>query len=141
MTATTASTSVGNTRLLKIAALLRTLPRKRFNYGEWVGEDWRGAPDLSCGTTACALGWATTIPSLRKAGLYLDQYGDPRLKGTRAANYTPPAFDAAMKLFGISLDDAEFLFEPQDTPSGDEEDASPKYVASKIERFVAKREV
>jgi hypothetical protein len=24
----------------------------------FIGEDWEGAPDLSCGTTACGMGWS-----------------------------------------------------------------------------------
>jgi hypothetical protein len=51
-------------RLLKLADFLDALPPERFNYGSWVGDDWKGMQDLSCGTTACALGWATTIPEI-----------------------------------------------------------------------------
>lgn len=46
---------VSNNRLLKLAAFLDTVPPERFKYDTWAGEDWKGKPDLSCGTTACAL--------------------------------------------------------------------------------------
>lgn len=56
-------------RLLTLAAFLDSLPPERFDFGHWVGDKWEGRPDLSCGTTACAAGWATTIPEFREAGL------------------------------------------------------------------------
>lgn len=58
-------------RLLLLASFLETLPEERFDYNHWVGKDWGGKSDLSCQTTACALGWATTIPELADAGLML----------------------------------------------------------------------
>lgn len=58
-------------RLNVLARKLDTVPEVRFNYRRWVGSDWRGKPDLSCGTTACALGWATTIPEFVALGLRL----------------------------------------------------------------------
>lgn len=120
---------VGNRRLLKLAALLRTLPRKRFDYNVWVGGSWKGAADLSCGTTACALGWATTMPSLRRLGLHLTRGGSIALGGRVGA------FEAARDLFAITDDDAMSLF----TPADSEFDATAKYVAEKIETFVDAR--
>lgn len=58
-------------RLLLLASFLDNLPKERFNYNHWVGADWGGKADLSCQTTACALGWATAIPALQDAGLML----------------------------------------------------------------------
>lgn len=135
------TTRTGNARLLLLAKLLRTLPRKRFDYNRWVGYDWAGDPDLSCGTTACALGWATTIPALRRAGLRL-------VRGVGCAGYvtlrdfrTSPmdtyeqSLRAAMQVFGLTRRDAAFLF----VPGWAEVTATPKYVARKIERFVERR--
>jgi hypothetical protein len=51
-------------RLLKLAALLDTVPRKEFDLNRWKLE-------RSCGTVACACGWAATIPAFRRAGLSL----------------------------------------------------------------------
>ena len=123
--------AVSNRRLLKLAAFLEKLPRKRFEYSYWVGTDWKGKTDLSCGTTACALGWATTIPEFRVAGLKLTQRGDP-------INYRAGAtgFSAAQGIFGISWDQAHSLFMPSTEA---EHKATPKYVARKIRRFVKER--
>lgn len=68
-------------RLLKLADFLETVPPKRFRFSSWVGDDWQGREDLSCGTTACAVGWASTIPAFRKLGL--------RLKRDRAGQAHP----------------------------------------------------
>lgn len=68
-------------RLLKLAAFLEQLDPKRFNYRRWVGDDWKGAQDLSCGTTACALGWAATMPEFQELGLRLEQVVSPDSEG------------------------------------------------------------
>lgn len=74
--------ATGKRRLLKLADFLETadLPGE-FNL-ETMAQDWR-AGQPQCGTQACALGWATTIPSFRKAGLSLNRIGGLRLKGSR----------------------------------------------------------
>lgn len=136
----------GNHRLLKLAAFLRTLPREKFNYERWVGSDWQGKQDLSCGTTGCALGWAATMPEFRRLGLEL------RLSGNLAGYVTlkdegPPvgwgeenskSYAAACRIFYLDAEESEdeYLFRPK----VGEEDATPKYVARKIEKFVANRE-
>src|SRR5688572_7294928 len=94
-------------RLLRLAELLEALPRKRFNFTSWVGDDWRGASDLSCGTTACALGWATTIPSLRRAGLRMAR-ADGGVGFVRMAGDTSSSpQDAVKRVFG--MDEYEFF--------------------------------
>lgn len=122
------SIAVGNKRLLKLAAFLRTVPRRRFDYSTWIGEDWKGAQDLSCGTTACAMGWAATMPEFRRLGLRLDE-GVPSLDGNG------DGFDAAQELFGLELSESIDLFAPDDG----EANATPKQVAKKIEQFVKAR--
>ncbi len=89
-------------RLLKLADFLESLPRNRFCLERWVGRGWEGKPDLSCGTTACALGWATTIPEFRKLGVRMKKETranapGPGLVGRREPD--PPA--VARLLFGI----------------------------------------
>ena len=128
------SLRTGNARLLRLAALLRTLPRKRFDYTTWVGYDWEGDPDLSCGTTACALGWATTIPSLRRAGLALTPWAHGG--GSVTLNGRFGALDAAEELFALEDFEARLLFAPW---GASESRATPKQVAKKIEKFVAER--
>jgi hypothetical protein len=139
-----ASIKVGNARLLKLADFLETVPRKHFNYNRWVGDGWDGeSTDLvSCGTTACALGWAATMPAFRRLGLRL--YRDPEgmdgvcLKAAGDPYNGSPIYaaDAAEEIFAVQGNEFDYLF----TPSEGEEDATPKQVAKKIRRFVADRE-
>jgi hypothetical protein len=146
-------------RLLKLADFLQKLPRKRFNYASWVGEDWQGKENLSCGTTACAFGWAATIPSLRKAGLRMKKVsgrGYVTLKNSKYNNdFTMPRI-AATEVFGLNNNEFEYLFLPDTwltTDSnmlGDSESilglsgspndkADAKEVAKHIRRFVKAR--
>lgn len=143
-------------RLLKLADFLFDLPKQRFDFYKWVGPEWKGKPDLSCGTTACALGWATTIPSLRKAGLRLKETNSPGLiPGTNGGvvclkGYTvssDSAEYAAHVVFGLSTEEFEFLFIPADQSSVESlpelklsrpeyEKMTPKKVAKRIRHFV-----
>ena len=116
-------------RLLALAAYLEKLPRKRFDYRTWVGDDWQGDQKLSCGTTACALGHGPSVPSLYRAGLrlryayrnssndlfpnaihdvYLAVVGH-RIRDTSSFG---TSIKAACIVFGIDEDDAQFLFNP-----------------------------
>lgn len=135
-------------RLLKLAETLEELPKKRFDYGQWVGNDWQGKKDLSCGTTACALGWATTIPSLRREGLRMFKYGagiDGGYVGliNKDGDETGGEMEAGFKIFGLNDQEFSLLFYPDanGTVNGHEmdspaEDASPKRVAKFIRKFV-----
>jgi hypothetical protein len=135
---------VNTSRLRTLAAFLRTLPPERFNYAHWVGDDWQGAPDLSCGTTACALGWATTIPEFRAAGLRLVRtvIGLEVLFEDEDGFVTDDSTTSAEAFFDISRSDARWLFVPwtwtvgPDGASGPNEDASALEVADHIDRFV-----
>jgi hypothetical protein len=97
--------------LTELADFLDRLPEERFDYTRWVGRDWRGSPDLSCGTTACAIGWATTLPSWRAAGLALQP---SRLSGGLAVPVHQPTGRTGLKgiaaILGIPVDNAEFCF-------------------------------
>lgn len=125
-------------RLLKLASFLDKLPRKRFNFTHWAGLDWQGKPDLSCGTTACAFGWSTTIPAFRRLGLrmYKHNYADDLsvpwigMKGDHRYNAAPRA---AKAIFGLNYDEFTFLFIPTISLP---ENASAKDVAKNIRRFV-----
>lgn len=142
------TSTVGKRRLLKLADFLKKLPRKRFDYGAWVGEDWKGKADLSCGTTACALGWATVIPSLRKAGLRLYKRNDGTNGYVTLKNRTRVGSEqAAAEVFGITPQEAGYLFTPEyDTWGLDVRfehlgtapgwDATPQQVAKHIRNFV-----
>lgn len=101
-----ATRTAGLRRLLKLADFLDALPPARFDYGVWVRSDWQGSSDLSCGTAACALGWATTIPEFRKMGLRLVRRfksGVPVYKSREGAS-------AAAAFFGVTDEEAFYLF-------------------------------
>jgi hypothetical protein len=135
-------------RLLALADLLQKLPPKRFDYSHWVGDNWKGSADLSCGTTACAFGWATTMPSLRRLGLMLksdsrcDIGGEVRLNRNGKFLTTEKA---ALEVFGLSYGEFEYLFVPysgrelttyklSESYLGDH--ATAKEVAAHIRKFV-----
>lgn len=68
--------ATGKRRLLKLADFLESgVPPKRFNMDLWGDGNERGTP--ACGTVACALGWASAVPSLRRAGVELRHSGSP----------------------------------------------------------------
>lgn len=141
-------------RLLKLADFLETLPPSRFNFSSWFGNGADGRPDISCNSTACALGWATAIPEFRALGLHgrlVDQgfaaicMGDP--EDAVANDFWGVTCDATGKLFDLSEAETELLFVPHD---GDDDDvdgkdsetgqlartATPRRVAQHIREFV-----
>lgn len=125
-------------RLLALAKFLETkVPRKRFNYSDWVGTNWKGKQDLSCGTTGCALGWAATMPLFRRLGMELRKKdgggGYVALKGAKEYG-SEASHDAAIAVFSISTDESEYLFAP--FCSGLPTTATPKRVARHIRQFV-----
>lgn len=108
-------------RLLKLAGFLEALPPKRFDYNAWVGDDWAGKQDLSCGTTACALGWAATIPAFRKLGLQLfkpESKYDPNFVALKSSveegcdAYSGPPI-ASSVVFGLSREEHTHVFIPE----------------------------
>ena len=130
-------------RLLKLADFLDALPPKRFHYNHWVGDDWGGAADFSCGTTACALGWATTMPEFRELGLRMGRCGcTPNCKVPSVQLGNLSDLGAAQDLFGLENEEARFLFIPKralDGIVGPDEDASALEVSAHIRRFVEER--
>ncbi len=134
-------------RLLVLADFLDALPPRRFDYSSWVGMDWKGLPDLSCGTTACALGWATAIPEFQALGLRLVKTDlSHSFSRVMLGDYNTNSSAAAI-VFGITSDEADYLFLPGELPpyerrSGKLEEspdaeASAKDVAQHIRDFVA----
>jgi hypothetical protein len=142
----------GNRRLLKLAAHLEELPRERFDYGVYVGKDWKGAPDLSCGTTACAIGWACAMPEFRKMGLRIlrsESRFSPGFYVPRGGSHRE-APSAGTAIFSLTETEWDYLFMPEQPlydHNGDElrsegppSEATAKQVARHIRRFVAWRE-
>lgn len=138
----TVTTKESNRLLLLLAAFLPTVPDRRFNYRSWVGSDWRGNPDLSCGTAACAGGWATTLPEFQALGLQLEK-SDPEdetsaggiLMAQEADGSKRYGMEAIRYVLGLNFNEAHHLF----VPVAGEENATPSEVAKKIEKFVASR--
>jgi hypothetical protein len=147
------SIKTGNRRLLALAKRLSRVPRKRFDYGSWVGADWKGKADLSCGTTACALGWGTTMPALRRLGLHLAKTSDGanyvrlgQMRPRRDEHHHDMSLRSASVIFGVTPLEAAYLFMPFeaapddfDLPISPSADATPSEVADHIRRFVASR--
>lgn len=130
-------------RLLNVATFLDTVPDNRFNYRGWVGPDWKGMQDLSCGTTACALGWAATMPEFQALGVRLlrtaSNYGFVGFENDNPNDYF---WNVTKKIFDLSLEESRFLFLPNVNFVGMEnskyhgEDATAKMVADHIRAFV-----
>ncbi len=113
-------------RLLTLADHLDTVPKREFDMAYW-----------KCGTTACAIGHACSIPSFRRAGLKLvgaQIYDD----GAPYIQHYPEfddevGFDAAANFFDIDDREAESLF-------GYREPETPKRVAKRIRKFIADKQ-
>lgn len=152
--------SAPNTPALRtLAAFLRTVPRKKFNYCSWAGPEYNGAATaVDCGTTACAFGWATAIPEFRAQGLCLKgtpgPYNDAFVclvddDGPTSSNFSANwglSVAAGAKVFGLNERQFEWLFTPSDDfEAADDEDwgddgkpterAGPATVADHIEAF------
>lgn len=78
-----ALSKIAKRRLTTLIRFMSSLPRsanRHFDMESWFSHsgdhEIKGAITQrimrDCGTTACALGWACTIPSFRKAGLHLE---------------------------------------------------------------------
>ena len=111
---------MNHARLQHLKEILKAVPKKNFDLRTWAGtpsssleEDAklikRGATPVTCGTTACALGWAATDKEFKKAGLHL-------VKG--CCDIITPTFKddeglgAGVSFFDISYGKASYLFDP-----------------------------
>lgn len=108
--------------LLRVVRLLESMQDDRFNLSTWHSRN-------SCGTTYCAMGYAASTEWFRQRGLTLDGCGGIRFDRSRPA---ADGFTAVAKFFGISNDQAEYLFLP-----------APEYrtrleVIERIRKFVAR---
>lgn len=129
-------------RLLKLADFLEKLPNRKFYLGSWIGGNWDEGDDEAhgdlnrCGTTACALGWATMLPFAKteKVRLCPDQ-----TKGTFmiGKNYVEPEH-AARKLFGVSYTEFTELFYPSGLADG-LYTITPKDYAKELRTWVSVR--
>jgi hypothetical protein len=156
-----------NNRLLKLADYLEKLPSKAIDMDAWLTDNHGAYDrsvmttverlgDLAkvkgnkiqlkstdvhkirtCGFAACAVGWACTIPSFRKAGLRLTATLDnkfmmiPKFDGQTG-------FEAVEEFFGITGNTASYLFESD--AYGQSGKPRPKTVANRIRKVVRRRE-
>jgi hypothetical protein len=106
-------------RLTLLANFLDTVPKHRFDYETWVGHNWQGKPDLSCGTTGCAIGWAMTMPEFTKLGyglvarksFYRSDGFDVLFKMPGTVSLES-AWYAGQQLFELNVDEFNYLFTP-----------------------------
>jgi hypothetical protein len=115
------SRRTGNRRLLKLAALLLADAKNKkgikFDIGTVarVADPTKKEVPLNCGTTACAMGLAAISGAFKKQGLTAkfsnESYEDNSL--WCAWNGRIRDYDrTAMSLFGITQDQANYLFSP-----------------------------
>jgi hypothetical protein len=144
-------------RLTTLADFLEKLPRKAFNLEGWVQDKDTGRlteyfedfdlpvftkneelkkgikPEtmISCGTTACAVGWAGSIPEFCKAGFRIVSAG---------AHVTPTyggsqSWDAVHRFFELTEFEANRLFSMSEYPN---DKGTPKQVAKRIRKLIEK---
>lgn len=102
---------IPDTNLIRqLADYIEEIPKKRFNFAHWfhgIIELLTLKAPLDCGTTACALGWATTMKVFKDKGLRVCG-SSIALKDDRSENAI------AHKVFGVSADVFHRLFVPSD---------------------------
>ena len=151
---------MNKSRLLTLAAFLEALPRKAFSLKAWVIEkknSYCGEEELdenvvaklftakrnmkngltptqmiSCGTTACAVGWAGSIPAFKKEGFCIYVNEERMVAIPRFQEYKN--WYAVKAFFDISYWESHKLFS---ISYYDQKDPTPKQVAKVIRKFVA----
>lgn len=141
-------------RLQVIETFLRTrasLLKGKFDLGEWVPQEdelvdkffpkgetstfQANQKTLDCGFAGCVIGWAAVLKPFQHLGLYLERADDEPL-------IVIPMFDgysnwrAVQELFGLSLEEAYYLFSKHEYPP-DGSHTDPLYVAARIREFIA----
>jgi len=129
-------------RLLKLAKFLRTVPEIFFDLDSFAGNEsfpyQEGKDIVDCGTTACALGWATTIPEFAAAGLRLESMDHISYEARLLYNGKRNFYAGAL-FMDISIDECHYLFDPirYDIDYNIKPRINPNLVADRIEDFVA----
>jgi len=103
-------------RLEKLYAFMGTVKPTKFYFGEWaVAESEETANINACGTTACAMGWAGSMPEFRKRGLKLvweKDIGSGYVEFVDRNGYKLFGEHAGAKFFGLTEDESNHLFIP-----------------------------
>lgn len=140
-------------RLMNLASFLDTIPEKNFDYSSYV-DNWDGKSQdlISCGSTACALGWAAMMPEIAALGVVLSPsetvkgLGYVTFTGDKITPNCNQSLDVGRKVFDLTIEEFYFLFMPDHHMSFDDEEetsycspdenASAKEVANHIRLFV-----
>jgi len=133
-------------RLLMLVNHLRNnVPKdeSRFYMGTWAGrtaEPFKFGDmldDASCGTSGCAMGWATTIPHFKELGLFLlgktyrnASTAELVYQSQSGARYH--GFDAVHAFMDLTSEQADYLFDANQYPDL----VTVSEVADRIENFV-----
>ena len=107
------SKTIGLNRILKLADFVEQRPRARFDFSIIVGDDWKLDTNWSCGTSGCALGWATVMPLFRKLGLHIDEASRQVVLAESYSGYASWE-DIGEQIFGVNLKVMYALFQPND---------------------------
>lgn len=120
-------------RLLRLADFLEGLKPKEFDIDSFVDRPGKDGRVGSCGTVACACGWAATIPEFRRAGLRINQ---TLVYGIYFITYKGMEDGlAAEEFFGLTYDEFSHLFTRKGYYIRNK--VTPKRVAKRIRNFVA----
>ena len=130
----------GNQRLLFLAAFLDTVNEDRFNLETWRrGEYVHVITDEvllhDCGTTACAVGWACSLPEFRELGLGFHEYYPTLETDDLGRLHT---WDAVERFFDLDSAESSYLFIYTQYSSTN---SAPRDVADRIREFVMERTV
>ena len=131
-------------RLEKLYAFLGTVKPVKFNFGSWAennNEPYK-EPDLNvCGSTACALGWAGSMPEFRKRGLKLvwDQnWEEANVEYVDKHDDWFGAERAGAVFFGLSYDEACELFIPDESENRPSDMPLSQY-RRRLRRFIDRK--
>ena len=118
-------------RLLKVCEVLSKVPAKKFDLAIWIDRDRDNYGKGTCGTVACAIGWAAQDPWFKRRGLRLNEYDLPKVRGFD----NTPTWDAISAFFDIDVYEVQYLFLSAHYVHYDK---TTKYeVIERIKKFVA----
>lgn len=112
-------------RLKHLITVLAAVPDKQFDIDNWKEHN-------SCGTVACALGWAGSDPQFKAEGLQLARpIFTPHFQGFTG-------YAAGAEFFGITREQSEYLFNPDEYEStySEVEKVTPADVIARIEELL-----
>ncbi len=110
-------------RLLALADYLTLVPREKFSYASWMSSkrpnfyESKDSNPRSCGSYACALGWATTMKQFQRLGLTMLIHPTSRVRFPSLIDADPEDTErgstrASAKIFGLTHWQHRYLFVP-----------------------------